>query len=98
MMVDRDIEAAMRDGTNLRATASGQVGKIKVDLLAAVNPFRVRRQIRLEVGASDWPRFGANPQSGGASGAGSTPGVTRHTVHHAAAHPPRLILPVVPRD
>jgi len=75
----------------------GEVADIEVDLIATANLFRAGHQIRLEVAASNWPRFDANPQTGAAAAAGSTPRVARHTVHHDAAHPSRLVLPVVPR-
>jgi putative CocE/NonD family hydrolase len=75
----------------------GEVGEVEVDLIATSNVFRAGHRIRLEVAASNWPRFDANPQTGGASGDGAGPRVARHTVHHDAAHPSRLILPVVPR-
>ncbi|MCY7416987.1 MAG: CocE/NonD family hydrolase, partial [Chloroflexi bacterium] len=75
----------------------GEVADIEVDLIATANLFRAGHQIRLEVAASNWPRFDANPQTGAAPDAGSTPRVARHTVYHDAAHPSRLILPVVPR-
>jgi putative CocE/NonD family hydrolase len=75
----------------------GEVAEIEVDLIATANLFRAGHRIRLEVAASNWPRFDANPQTGAAAGTTSQPRVARHTVHHDASHPSRLILPVVPR-
>jgi len=75
----------------------GEIAEVEVDLIATANLFRVGHRIRLEVAASNWPRFDANPQTGDAPDAGSEPRAARHTVHHDAAHPSRLVLPVVPR-
>lgn len=75
----------------------GEVAEVEVDLIATANLFRAGHRIRLEVAASNWPRFDANPQTGTAPGAAARPNVARHTVHHDATHPSRLILPLVPR-
>ncbi len=75
----------------------GEVAEVEVDLIATANVFRVGHRIRLEVAASNWPRFDANPQTGGRPGDGTAPRIARHTVHHDVLRPSRLILPVVPR-
>ena len=87
-----------RDGTDWPVLLPvGEVAEIEVDLIATANLFRAGHRIRLEVAASNWPRFDANPQTGAAADSGSQPRVARHTVHHDAAHRSRLVLPVVPR-
>ncbi len=85
-----------RDGAAGALLEPGQVVEVEVDLLATSNLFRAGHRIRLEVAASNWPRFDANPQDGSPFGQG-TPRVATHTIHHDALHPSRLVLPVVPR-
>jgi putative CocE/NonD family hydrolase len=86
-----------RPGADGALLEPGQVVEVEVDLLATSNLFRVGHRIRLEVAASNWPRFDANPQDGAPFGQG-TPRAATHTIHHDAAHPSRLLLSVVPRD
>ncbi len=87
-----------RDGTHRAVLLPvGEIAEIEVDLIATANLFRAGHRIRLDVAASNWPRFDANPQTGAPRDAGSEPRVARHTIHHDAGHPSRLVLPVVPR-
>jgi uncharacterized protein len=75
----------------------GEIAEVEVNLSATANLFRAGHRIRVEVAASNWPRFDANPQTGAAADAASLPRVARHTVYHDTTHPSRLILPIVPR-
>jgi putative CocE/NonD family hydrolase len=87
-----------RDGTDWPVLLPvGEVAEVQVDLIATANLFRAGHRIRLEVAASNWPRFDANPQTGASPDSASAPRVARHTVHHDAARPSCLVLPVVPR-
>jgi uncharacterized protein len=76
---------------------------LRLDLWATANVFLPGHRIRLEVSSSNFPRFARNSNTGGAiaseaaSEAASDyrPAVNR--VFHDAAHPSRLILPVIER-
>ncbi|RSS64689.1 CocE/NonD family hydrolase [Streptomyces sp. WAC07061] len=73
----------------LAAGADGGGGGGPVEVTVAVGAvghvFRAGHRIRLEVAASNAPRFDVHP-----------PAVAHHTVHHGGDHPSRLLLPRLP--
>lgn len=73
--------------------------ELHLDLWATANVFLPGHRIRLEVSSSNFPRFDRNSNTGGemASEAASQyrPAVNR--IIHDAAHPSRLILPIIER-
>ena len=77
----------------------GRVYELRIDMQATGNFFGPGHRIRLEVSSSNFPRFDRNLNTGGRNFDESEPIVAQNRVHHSAAHPSRLILPVVaPRD
>ena len=75
----------------------GEVAEIEVDLMATSNVFLAGHRIRIEIAASNWPRFDRNPQTGGVIAEATELCPARQTVFHDAARPSRIVLPVVPR-
>jgi putative CocE/NonD family hydrolase len=75
----------------------GEPAEITIDLGATSNLFRAGHRIRLEVSSSNFPRFDRNPNTGGVFGEDRETRTARQTIRHDAAHPSRLILPIVPR-
>ena len=75
----------------------GEVAEIEVDLLATANVFLAGHRIRVEIAASNWPRFDRNPQTGGVVAEATELRPARQTVFHDAARRSRIVLPVVPR-
>ena len=75
----------------------GEVAEIEVDLLATANVFLAGHQIRVEIAASNWPRFDRNPQTGGVVAEATELRPARQTVFHDAGRRSRIVLPVVPR-
>lgn len=73
--------------------------ELHLNLWATANVFLAGHRIRLEVSSSNFPRFDRNSNTGGeiASEAASRyqPAVNR--IFHDAAHPSRLILPIIER-
>ena len=67
-----------------------------MNLIATANVFRAGHRIRLEVAASNWPRFDVNSQTGGPIAGETELRAARQTVFHDAARPSRLRLPIVP--
>ena len=82
--------------THAELLPPGEVAEIEVDLIATANVFRAGHRIRLEVAASNWPRFDVNSQTGGPIAGETELRAARQTVLHDAAHPSRLHLPIVP--
>jgi putative CocE/NonD family hydrolase len=89
--------ARYRHGTDHEELlTTGDIAEITVDLIATSNVFKAGHRIRLEVAASNWPRFDRNSQTGGPIAGETELRPARQTVHHDAAHPSRLRLPIVP--
>lgn len=89
--------ARYRKGTDrAELVPVGEPVEIVVDLLGTANVFREGHRIRLEVAAANWPRFDRNPQTGGAIAGAAELRAARQTIHHDAAHPSRLRLPIIP--
>ena len=53
-------------------------------------------EYRVAVTSSSFPRFDRNLNTGAPLGEGDKPLVATNVVHHDAARPSRLVLPVVP--
>ncbi|MFD9101667.1 CocE/NonD family hydrolase C-terminal non-catalytic domain-containing protein, partial [Streptomyces virginiae] len=64
--------------------AGGPVG-VTVALGAVGHVFRAGHRIRLEIAASNAPRFDVHPAV-----------LAHHTVHHGGDHPSHLLLPCLP--
>jgi N-acyl-D-amino-acid deacylase len=76
----------------------GEPTEITIDLGATSNLFKAGHRIRLEVSSSNFPRFDRNPNTGGTFGEDRDVQKAEQRILHDAAHPSRLLLPVVPRD
>ena len=85
-----------------RAAASfvtpGDIVQYDIDLWATANVFKKGHSIRVEISSSNFPRFDRNMNSGGTIGEEGSFVSALQTVHHSAAHPSHITLPVVPRD
>jgi putative CocE/NonD family hydrolase len=77
----------------------GHVEEIRILVGGTANVFRAGHRIRLDVSSSNFPRFDANTNTGGtiAEEGPSAPIPAVNRVFHDAAHPSRLLLPVVQR-
>ena len=73
--------------------------EIRLDLWATANVFLPGHRIRLEVSSSNFLRFDRSSNTGGeiASEAASQYRPTINRIFHDAAHPSRLILPIIER-
>ena len=73
--------------------------ELRLDLWATANVFLPGHHIRLEVASSNFPRFARNSNTGGeiASEAASHYRPVINRIFHDAAHPSRLILPIIER-
>jgi uncharacterized protein len=75
------------------------VYELHLNLWATANVFLPGHRIRLEVSSSNFPRFDRNSNTGGeiASEAASAYRPAINRIFHDAAHPSRLILPIIER-
>ncbi len=76
----------------------GSPTEITIDLGATSNLFKAGHRVRLEVSSSNFPRFDRNPNTGGVFGEDRDVQPAEQAILHDAAHPSRLILPVIPRQ
>ena len=75
----------------------GTVYAVPVDLHATSWYLPAGHRLRVEVSSSSFPRFDRNLNTGGRNYDERTPRAAKNSIHHAAAHLSRLILPVVTR-
>jgi putative CocE/NonD family hydrolase len=68
-----------------------------IEVGATSNLFLAGHRIRLEVSSSNFPRFDRNPNTGAPFGTSAEMRSAKQTIYHDAAHPSRLVLPVIPR-
>jgi putative CocE/NonD family hydrolase len=73
----------------------GGVYEARLDLHATANYFGPGHRIRLEVSSSSFPRFDRNLNTGGNNYDESEWVVAENAVHHSAAYPSHLLLPVI---
>jgi hypothetical protein len=77
--------------------APGQPTEIVIGGMVTSNVFKRGHRIRLEVTSSRFPVFDRNPNTGEPFGVSARMVPARQTILHDAAHPSRVILPVIPR-
>ena len=75
----------------------GRIYRYEIDLWVTSNEFQPGHRIRVEVSSSNFPRFDRNPNSGKPFGTDVELLSATQTIHHNAAHPSHLLLPVIPR-
>ena len=73
----------------------GEPTEFYIDLWATSNVFRKGHRIRLEVSSSNFPKYDRNPNTGDKFGENARLLAAKQTVYHDAAHPSRLVLPVI---
>jgi putative CocE/NonD family hydrolase len=85
---------ATRDHAEL--LTPGTVYEFTIDPFPTANVFKKGHRIRVDVSSSNFPRFDANPNTGEPLGKNRRAVTADNTVHHSAAYPSRIILPIVP--
>ena len=68
-----------------------------IDSIVTSNVFKKGHRIRIDVSSSRFPSFDRNPNTGDPFGTSSHLITARQTLLHDAAHPSRVILPIIPR-
>jgi putative CocE/NonD family hydrolase len=75
--------------------SAGQVYELEIPLPAVNHAFQAGHRIRLLVTSSRFPSYPRNLNTGDPIADATEQRVATNTVHHDAAHPSRLVLPVV---
>ncbi len=76
---------------------SGEIAEARVDAFPTSNLFKKGHRIRVDISSSNFPHFDVNPNTGDPEGGGLTRQVARNSLYVDAAHPSRIILPIIPR-
>lgn len=74
----------------------GEIVEVRIDAFPTSNLFKTGHKIRLDVSSSNFPHFDVNPNTGDPEGEGLTRQVARNSLYVDAAHPSRIILPIIP--
>ncbi|MCW3067358.1 MAG: hypothetical protein JWN32_4530 [Solirubrobacterales bacterium] len=97
-LADGIVRARYRESTRRRSAPlePGAVTPFEIDLWDLAHTFLPGHRIRVEISSSNFPRFDRNMNTGGELGADGADDALRaaQEVHHDAAHPSALVLPV----
>ena len=78
---------------------AGEIVEANIDLWSTANVFLAGHRIRIEVSSSCFPKFARNSNSGGdvaSEGREQYQSAVNH-IHHDAAHPSHILLPLIER-
>jgi len=75
----------------------GVIYPLRIALYPTSNVFKRGHRIRVDVSSSNFPRFDLNPNTGEPLNQNRRVQSAVNTVRHDAAHPSRVLLPLVPR-
>lgn len=90
----RGISRNVVDGIRRMEMAPGAVTEVEIDLWSTSHVFRAGHRLRVQVTSSNFPRWDRNFNNVGNVEAQSA--IAHQVVIHEAAHPSRVVLPVVP--
>ena len=96
-LTDGIIRARYRQGTDApHPITPHTIHEYAIDLVATSNVFQAGHRIRLEISSSNFPRFDRNFNTAADPWAATDSIPALQTIHHTAAHPSRLHLPIIP--
>jgi putative CocE/NonD family hydrolase len=72
----------------------GQPYEFVFKLYPTSNVFKKGHRIRLDISSSNWPRFDANPNTGGPLGREQKYELAHQTIYHRAECPSHIVLPI----
>ena len=93
---DGIIRARFRHGMGAPAPVTpGEVVRYELDLFATSYLVRRGHRLQADVSSSCFDRYDRNPNAAGPYGHADEPVVAQQAIHHSAAHPSHVVLPVV---
>ena len=95
--IDETIQRARyREGYDQQVfMGPGEVYELTISPMSTSSSFESGHRIRIEVSSSNFPRFARNLNTGGNNWDENEGVVAKNTVHHSAAHPSQIRLPIV---
>lgn len=95
-MAEGILRARFRDGLDKPSMLTpGQAYRVTVDMIGTAVVFQPGHRIRVDITSSNFPQFDRNLNTGDPLGKGTQPRVAQQTIHHSAAKPSAIVLPVV---
>ena len=96
ILCDGIVRTRFREGLSREVMMTpGTVYELDIDMGVTSNVFLPGHRLRLEITSSCFPRFARNLNTGEPQATGTRMQLANQTVHHSAAYPSRLVLPVV---
>jgi uncharacterized protein len=71
--------------------------EMTIKLYPSSNVFKRGHRIRVDISSSNFPRFDINPNTGEPLNDNRRQVIATNTIHHDAAHPSHILLPVIPK-
>jgi putative CocE/NonD family hydrolase len=97
-VVDGILRARYRNGpAHPELPRPGEAYEYVIELGPTSNLFKAGHRIRVEISSSNFPRYDRNPNTGAPIGEGTELRPALQTILHDAAHPSRILLPVIAR-
>ena len=97
-LTDSIIRARYRNGWDTpELLEPGAVYEFVFELYPTSNIFKKGHRIRLDISSSNWPRFDANPNTGGDLGVERRLEIAEQTIHHEPEHASHVVLPIIER-
>lgn len=95
-MAEGILRARFREGLDKpKLLTPGETYRYEIDMVGTALAFLPGHRIRVDVTSSNFPQFDRNLNTGDPLGKGATPRAAQQTIHHSAARPSAIILPVV---
>lgn len=97
-LTDGIVRARYRDSLKQeKLMERGRIYPITVRLYPTSNVFKKGHRIRVDLSSSNFPRFDVNPNTGEPLNEHRRTETAVNTIHHDAAHPSHIVLPIVRR-
>lgn len=96
-VADSIVRARARDGSGTAAPlVAGETYELTIEMYPTSLVVARGHRIRLDLSSSNFPRFDVNPNTGEPLNAHRRSAAADNTIHHDAAHPTHIVLPVIP--
>ena len=94
-ITDSIIRARYRNGwESPELMTPGEAYELVFELYPTSNVFRKGHRVRLDISSSNWPRFDANPNTGGPLGRDRAYKIATQTIYHKPDHASHIVLPL----